>query len=50
MQRRFLLSLTSLVVAVSLLPAAAPAQSTTPSLTPSLMLANVYRDGTILAE
>ena len=51
MHRRFLLSLVSLVVAASLLPAAAAAaQSTTPSLAPSLMLANVYRDGTILAD
>ncbi len=50
MQRRFLLTLASSVFAASLLPAAAPAQSLPPSPAPSLMLANVYRDGTILAD
>ncbi len=52
MQRRFLLSLISGVRAASLLPAAAPAQSapSSPAPAPSLMLANVYRDGTILAD
>ena len=50
MQRRFLLSLVSLVFAASLLPAAAHAQSLPTSSAPSLMLANVYRDGTILAD
>ena len=50
MQRRFFLSLAGLVVAASLLPAAAPAQQPPTSAAPSLMLANVYRDGTILAD
>jgi DNA ligase-1 len=54
MQRRFFLSLASLAFAASLLPAAAPAQSppalASPSSAPSLMLANVYRDGTVLAD
>ena len=50
MQRRFLLTLASSVFAASLLPAAAPAQLLPPSPAPSLMLANVYRDGTILAD
>ena len=55
MQRCFLLSLLSLALATSLLPAAAaPAQSTplpvAHSPAPSLMLANVYRDGTVLAD
>lgn len=54
MQRRFLLSMVSLALAASLLPAAAPAQASLPSSAhspaPSLMLANVYRDGTILAD
>lgn len=56
MQRRFLLSLVSLALAASLLSAEAapPAQSTPPpaahSSAPSLMLANVYRDGTVLAD
>ena len=50
MQRRFLASLATLVLAASLLPAAAPAQSPPPLPAPSLMLANVYRDGTILAD
>lgn len=54
MQRRFLLSLVSLALAASLLPAAVPAQ-TSPltaahSPAPSLMLANVYRDSTVLAD
>jgi DNA ligase-1 len=49
-QRRFLLSLASLVIAASLLPAAAPARSSPASPAPSLMLANVYRDSTILAD
>jgi DNA ligase-1 len=54
MQRRFFLSLASLAFAASLLPAAAAAQSppalASPSSAPSLMLANVYRDGTVLAD
>ena len=50
MHRRFLLFLASLVVAASLLPAAAPARSPAPSPEPSLMLANAYRDGTVLAD
>ncbi len=55
MQRRFLLTLVSLALAASLLPAsAAPVLSTPVSVThspaPSLMLANVYRDSTVLAD
>ena len=50
MQRRFLLTLVSSVFVASLLPAAAPAQSPPLSPAPSLMLANVYRDGTLLAD
>lgn len=49
MQRRFLLSLVSLVFAGALPPAAAVPVNL-PSPAPSLMLANVYRDGTILAD
>jgi DNA ligase-1 len=55
MQRRFLLSLISLALAASLLHAAVAPAQTTPILAvhspaPSLMLANVYRDGTVLAD
>ncbi|MEO8015235.1 MAG: DNA ligase [Polaromonas sp.] len=46
MRRRFLLSLVSLTLAVSLLPAAAARAEPAPSL----MLANVYRDGVVLAD
>ena len=47
MQRRFLLSLSTLLVgSLPLARAAAP----TPPAPPSLMLANVYRDGTALAD
>ena len=52
MQRRFFLSLISLALAGSLLPAAAgtPAELSQPSSAPSLMLANVYRSGIVLAD
>ena len=55
MQRRFLLTLVSLALAASLLPASAsPAQITPVSVAhspaPLLMLANVYRNGTLLAD
>lgn len=50
MQRRFLLSLVSLGFAAALLPAVVHAQSAPASPAPSLMLANAYRDGTILAD
>ncbi|MEO7160433.1 MAG: DNA ligase [Polaromonas sp.] len=52
MQRRFFLSLISLTLAGSMLPAAADTPSL-PSLQPSapaLMLANVYRSGIVLAD
>lgn len=52
MQRRFLLSLISLGMAGSLLPATAgmPAPIAQPSSAPPLMLANVYRSGIVLAD
>lgn len=53
MQRRFFLSLIGLPLAGSLLPAAAGtpvALSPPPSSAPSLMLANVYRSGIVLAD
>ena len=53
MQRRFFLSLVGLTLAGSLLPAAAGtpvALASLPSSVPSLMLANVYRSGIVLAD
>ena len=53
MQRRFFLSLVGLTLAGSLLPAAAGtpvALASPPSSVPSLMLANVYRSGIVLAD
>ncbi|MFZ3140395.1 DNA ligase [Polaromonas sp.] len=53
MQRRFFLSLIGLPFAGSLLPAAAGtpvALSPPPASAPSLMLANVYRSGIVLAD
>ena len=52
MQRRFFLSLISLTLAGSLLPVAAgtPAELSQASSAPSLMLANVYRSGIVLAD
>ncbi|MBH1957624.1 MAG: DNA ligase [Burkholderiales bacterium] len=53
MQRRFFLSLIGLPLAGSLLPAAAGmpvALSPPPASAPSLMLANVYRSGIVLAD
>ena len=52
MQRRFFLSLSALPLAVSLLPAAAQTAAARPApvTAPALMLANVYRDGVVLAD
>ena len=50
MQRRFLLSLIGLALAGSLRPAAALSTEPAPRSVPSLMLANVYRDGAVLAD
>jgi len=52
MQRRFFLSLISLTLAGSLRPSAAgmPAGITQAPAAPSLMLANVYRSGIVLAD